>query len=594
MPTEHVKINDTTELVKFSDNKHKYNNRTFTKVKQKMFDYTCDIRLKVDSEMFQAHKEVLGDASDYFAAMFSVDMKEKEQDMIELYDISPTGFSALLEYFYHGHIAFTADKIEDIIEASRFFHVEWLIEVCCDFLVRHLSIENYYQVLQLADKYYLGDLRIDIFRHVGRNFQHMSSQLHFMNISYDLLHQLLSDDFFIEAPENIVLNTVLNWVDHDNENRHQHLFPLLKEVRFALVDPEFIRGLGEEILGNEDIAALLEKAKEYHEKPYQQCLEEPENVCVRGSHQVIALISAVEEADSIQFKVPGTEGFYVQAMDTTHLDVNFEFARVGTMGNFLFVAGGYCRNYCSSAACYRYDPRNGGWLEIAPMNLPRVSFGFATSQDSLFSVAGVLHVVDEDDNDQESFLSSAERYDPVLNTWHALPDIPYRCSDCAVAVCGNNVFVSGGISDDVHDPIPVNYVVEYTPGDETWTPKSPMLNQRQGHSMLGHKGKIYCFGGYTAQNEISFGDCYNNELFDLETEQWSAICSTPRVYGHLQPSITIFEDTIYFIGGSFTSRHLYGYNTDTDEISEGEYCGVNYQKLATLKIGLPYHLLPAE
>jgi N-acetylneuraminic acid mutarotase len=593
MSTEHFKINESTELVKFSDNKHKYIDRTFKKVKHKMFDYTCDIRLKVDTEMFQAHKEVLGDASDYFAAMFSVDMKEKEQDMIELYEISPTGFAALLEYFYHGHISFTVDKIEDIIEASRFFHVEWLMEVCCDFLVRHLSIENYYQVLHLADKYYLGDMRMDIFRHVGKNFQHMSRQPIMMNISYDLLHRLLSDDFFIEAPENTVLSVVLDWVNHDHENRNQYLLPLLKEVRFALVDPGFINGLGEDILGNEEIHELLDKAKEYHDKPYQQCLEEPENVSVRGSHHVIALISAVEEADSIQFKIPGTDGFYVQHMDTTHLEVNFEFARVGTLGNFLFVAGGYSRDYCSSEACYRYDPRNGSWLEIAPMNCPRVSFGFATSQDSLFSVAGVLHVV-ENDADQETFLSSAERYDPAENTWHTLPDIPYRCSDCAVAVCEAKVFVSGGISDDVHDPIPVNYVVAYTPGDDAWTPTAPMLNHRQGHSMLGHKGKVYCFGGYTAHNEISFGDCYDNEVYDLETEQWTAICSTPRVYGHLQRCITIFEDRIYFIGGSFTSRHLYSYNTETDEISEGEYCGVNYQKLATLKIGLSSDLLPSE
>ena len=37
--------------------------------------------------MFRAHKNVLSDASDYFAAMFSHDMIEKGQDAVVLHDI---------------------------------------------------------------------------------------------------------------------------------------------------------------------------------------------------------------------------------------------------------------------------------------------------------------------------------------------------------------------------------------------------------------------------------------------------------------------------------------------------------------------------
>ena len=57
-------------------------NTNFTKVNAKMYDYSCDIKLKVGSQTFRAHRDVLSDASDYFSAMFSVNMKEKEQDAI--------------------------------------------------------------------------------------------------------------------------------------------------------------------------------------------------------------------------------------------------------------------------------------------------------------------------------------------------------------------------------------------------------------------------------------------------------------------------------------------------------------------------------
>ena len=42
---------------------------------------------------------------------------------------SPRGFTAMLEYFYHGHIIVERDSIEDVLEAARFFHIEWLLQV---------------------------------------------------------------------------------------------------------------------------------------------------------------------------------------------------------------------------------------------------------------------------------------------------------------------------------------------------------------------------------------------------------------------------------------------------------------------------------
>lgn len=83
-----------------------------------MFDYKCDIKLKVGSANFKAHREVLSEASDYFSAMFSHNMLEKEQDVIELREISAGGFSVILDYFYHGHVTIDHGNIEDVLEVS--------------------------------------------------------------------------------------------------------------------------------------------------------------------------------------------------------------------------------------------------------------------------------------------------------------------------------------------------------------------------------------------------------------------------------------------------------------------------------------------
>jgi hypothetical protein len=59
-------------------------------------------------------------------------------------------------------------------QASRFFHVDFLVEACCDYLVHQLGMENYQNVLILADKYWLGDLRNDIFSFFGASIQQLS------------------------------------------------------------------------------------------------------------------------------------------------------------------------------------------------------------------------------------------------------------------------------------------------------------------------------------------------------------------------------------------------------------------------------------
>lgn len=78
--------------------KLKYLNRAYHKVSSKMYDYNCDVKLVVGTETFKAHRDVLVNASDYFSAMFTHDMRERQDDVIRLQEVSPRGFAAMMEY----------------------------------------------------------------------------------------------------------------------------------------------------------------------------------------------------------------------------------------------------------------------------------------------------------------------------------------------------------------------------------------------------------------------------------------------------------------------------------------------------------------
>jgi len=62
----------------------------------------------------------------------------------------------MIEYFYHGYVMIDVTNIVGVIEAARFFHIEWLIGVCSHYLIGYLSLEDFNLVIELADNFVLG------------------------------------------------------------------------------------------------------------------------------------------------------------------------------------------------------------------------------------------------------------------------------------------------------------------------------------------------------------------------------------------------------------------------------------------------------
>lgn len=576
-------------MFQVSDEKFKYIHTAHEKVTAKMYDYKCDIKLKVGKQIFRGHRDVLGEASDYFCAMFGHNMREKEQDTIEIHEISPSGFTSMLEYFYHGHVTIDANNIEDVLEAARFFHIEWLIQVCCDFLIHHLCLENYQGVLTLADKYYLGDLRFDIFKFIGKNFTHLAEKSKFLNLSQELFYQILVEDYYVEASESCIFQTVMKWLKHKAPSREEHMVSLLQLIRYPLMEPEDLEHMPEEVMADPLLKELVIEAREYHSNPTRQCLMSVTGTEPRGGQNVIMLISGLEDANLIQYKIPGMPGFYSEEIDTSFLHSVFEFAAVATLGNFLFIAGGYGRHsWCSSPAFYRYNPSNRSWMQLTSMHQPRVSFSLCAADTGLYAIAGIEHILVEG-MDRENILDTVEFYDPESGLWNVVPSLAVGCFSIAASFHKGTLYVTGGISDDPEDEVPTNTLRVFSPGRDFWEPKAPMLVSRQGHSMSSYKNKLYVFGGFTTGlDTMSFSDCLLNEMYDIETDQWSQLCDTPEESGHLHGSVTMLDNKIFIIGGKSADRFLGSYNLETEELEEGEYCGPHVQRAAAVKVAFPF------
>lgn len=209
------------------------------------------------------------------------------------------------------------------------------------------------------------------------------------------------------------------------------------------------------------------------------------------------------------------------------------------------------------------------------------------SKNRIFAIGGVFHTIGDIENGEE-ILSSVEIYLPEQNCWKAGPDIPYGTFDQAAVHCNNAVYLSGGISDLPEHTVPITSMFQLKDGASEWSPLPDMLVPRQGHCMVNQGDKIYVMGGYTSkQNMGGFVDCFQNDMFDLETQQWTTILPTPEPFGHLYRNMAYVDKKIFFLCNEDSDVYISYYDVEKDEFNKGVLITNGVHKVSVLDVAYP-------
>ena len=125
-----------------------------------------DVRLKVCEDIFPAHRIVLAANSDYFHAMFTAEMKESNQEVIELKDesISSAAVKIVMDSIYTGDLTVNEENVYEVLAAADHLQVTTVVQECCDFLKKEfiqlrLDVNNYCLLSTVADRHGLRDLQ---------------------------------------------------------------------------------------------------------------------------------------------------------------------------------------------------------------------------------------------------------------------------------------------------------------------------------------------------------------------------------------------------------------------------------------------------
>lgn len=110
-----------------------------------------DVTIKVGTKLFKAHRNIKANRCDYFDVMFGGTFKESASSEIEMKDIEPDIFEAILLFIYSNKLpAHFATIAEDLLVVSDMLLLPALTEICENHLCQNVTMDNYFDLLLVA------------------------------------------------------------------------------------------------------------------------------------------------------------------------------------------------------------------------------------------------------------------------------------------------------------------------------------------------------------------------------------------------------------------------------------------------------------
>ncbi|KAK3753602.1 hypothetical protein QZH41_004183 [Actinostola sp. cb2023] len=144
----------------------------------------CDVFITAQCHEFHAHRAVLAASSDYFKALFTTAMVEKNTDRINL-DVSAFIVEELLTFLYTGKTALRDDNVKELLIAADYLVLDELKSKCVDYLTSVLSFDNCIEVLSLSTHCNCPILREKVHSYILKDFHTIMRHFEFTLMGVD-------------------------------------------------------------------------------------------------------------------------------------------------------------------------------------------------------------------------------------------------------------------------------------------------------------------------------------------------------------------------------------------------------------------------
>lgn len=151
-----------------------------------------DITFLVEGQSIYAHRAILAQRCDHFAAMLRGGFRESVERVVTIDHLTTDVFLLLLEYLYTDSVKVDVEHAIGLYIAADIYRLDCLRDICCTILKRNLNVENSGPLLQMADANHCTALKDACVNYILKNFDVVSKTEGIKQVSHSLLLELLS------------------------------------------------------------------------------------------------------------------------------------------------------------------------------------------------------------------------------------------------------------------------------------------------------------------------------------------------------------------------------------------------------------------
>uniref|UniRef100_A0A6I8NVY7 Kelch repeat and BTB domain containing 2 n=1 Tax=Ornithorhynchus anatinus TaxID=9258 RepID=A0A6I8NVY7_ORNAN len=522
-----------------------------------------DIVLIVEGTEFPCHKMVLATCSSYFSfpmvqcsvpalscapvgehvpagielsralrtalrprAMFMSGLSESKQTHVHLRNVDAATLQLIITYAYTGNLAVNDSTVEQLYETACFLQVEDVLQQCREYLIKKINAENCVRLLSFADLFSCEELKETAKRMVEHKFAAVCHQDAFMQLSHDLLVDILSSDNLNVEKEETVREAAMLWLEYNPDSRSQYLSSVLSQIRIDALSEVTQRAWFQGLPPNDKSVVVqgLYKSMPKFFKPRLGMTKEEMMIFIEAaSENTGGLFSSVCYS-------PQAEKMYKICSPPADLH------KVGTLvtpDNDLYIAGGQVplksakvnhgktsklqTTFRTVNCFYWFDAQQNAWFPKTPMLFVRV-------QPSLVCCEGYIYAIGGDSVGGELNRRTVERYDTERDEWTMVSPLP--CAwQWSVAVA-------------VHDCIYVmtlNLMYCYFPRSDSWVEMAMRQTSRSFASAAAFGDSIFYIGGLHVggNSGVRFpsgsvdGPSITVEIYDVNKNEWRMAANIP-------------------------------------------------------------------
>nr|XP_015213708.1 PREDICTED: kelch repeat and BTB domain-containing protein 11 [Lepisosteus oculatus] len=122
-----------------------------------------DLVIEVAGKKIRAHKSILAEKSDYFKARLS-------RDILKVKGVSYKTLKILIDYIYSSRMEVNKDNVVEVITGAKILQIPCAVQTAMDTMSGQITTENCYDILTIAKKQRLSELKETAYRFMSDNF----------------------------------------------------------------------------------------------------------------------------------------------------------------------------------------------------------------------------------------------------------------------------------------------------------------------------------------------------------------------------------------------------------------------------------------